>query len=207
MSESIRIAEQLEHSPLFKGVELADREALIKLMRHQTFAADEVLFPKDSVGDSIYVIVSGQIRIFTEDTQGNEFTIRHLKAPNTFGELSMLDQKPRSASAAAAEPVEVLVLHRDDFEMFLRERPRVGLSMMRNLVDRVRYTTTYLRTVMETTQQLAEGNTQLEVDQAGTEDEEEIRQLLNTLVDMVQRVQEREESLKLQVGTQPGKPE
>jgi signal-transduction protein with cAMP-binding, CBS, and nucleotidyltransferase domain len=123
------IAEQLTGSPLFRGVDRADREALIKVMRSQSYPKGAVLFHKGDAGDSMYIILSGRVRIFTHDAQGNEITIRHLS--EMFGEFSMLDQKPRSASASAAADLEVLVLHRDDFNAFLRERPLVGLSMMR----------------------------------------------------------------------------
>jgi CRP-like cAMP-binding protein len=194
---SSNIAEQLEGSPLFRGVDLADREALVQVMRHQSYTQDQTLFEKDSAGDSVYIILSGRIRIYTQDEQGREFTIRHLEPPNTFGEFSMLDQKPRSAAAAAAEQSEVLILHRDDFLAFLKERPLVGLSMMRNLVERVRYTTMYLQRVMEATQQLTQGNFDQAVeDIPGSETGAEIQSLIETFVDMVRSVQAREQQLK-----------
>jgi CRP/FNR family cyclic AMP-dependent transcriptional regulator len=188
------IAEQLAGSPLFKGVDRADREALIHRMRRQSYPKGAVLFDKGDTGDSMYIILSGRVRIYTRDAQNNEITIRHLS--EMFGEFSMLDQKPRSAAAAAADDLEVLVLHRDDFNAFLHERPLVGLSMMRNLVERVRYTTTYLQRVLDATEQLSQGNYETVQVVADSGTDAEIQGLIGAFVQMVSGVQAREKTLK-----------
>jgi len=198
------IAEQLASSPLFRGVDLADREALIRVMHRQTCPKGTVLFDRGDIGDSMYLIVAGRVRIFTEDAQGNEFTIRHLS--EMFGEFSMLDQKPRSASAEAADDLEVLVLHRDDFLSFLHARPMVGLAMMRNLVERVRYTTMYLQQVMDATRRLSSGDYEraiqelVETGVSGTD--AEIQALIQAFVQMVQGVQAREKTLQEKLDAQ-----
>lgn len=188
------IVEQLAGSPLFKGVGATDREALIKVMRRQSYSQGAVLFHKGDAGDSMFIILSGRVRIFTHDAQGNEITIRHLA--EMFGEFAMLDQKPRSAAAAAAEDLEVLVLHRDDFNAFLRERPLVGLSMMRNLVERVRYTTTYLQRVLDATEQLSQGNYEAAqvMPESGTD--AEIQGLIGAFLQMAHGVRAREMALQ-----------
>jgi CRP-like cAMP-binding protein len=194
-------AEQLGGSPLFKGVDLADREALIRTMQRRSYKQGTVLFEKGDAGDSMFIILAGQVRIYTRDEQGNEFTLRYLN--QTYGEFAMLDQQPRSASASAAEDLEVLVLHRDDFLAFLRERPLVGLSMMRNLVERVRYTTLYLQKVMNATQQLLRGEYDQAVQgvsQAGTD--AEIQTMIQTFLQMVRNVQAREFRLQQAAGAQ-----
>ncbi len=191
----MNVAEYLEDSPLFKGVKLEDREALIQVMQRRSFPHGTVLFRKGDPGHAMYIILSGRVRIFTQDAQGNELTLRYLS--QMFGEFSVLDQQPRSASAAAADDLEVLILQREDFLSFLKERPLVGLSMMRNLAERVRYTTTYLQKVMDATRQLMEGH----YDQAvqaipDSETDAEIQGLLQSFVQMVQGVQAREHTLQ-----------
>ncbi len=192
------IGEQLQSSFIFRGVEPAGREALVAVMHREHFPQGVVLFHKDSVGDSVYLILSGEIRIYSVDEIGREFTIRHYGANQIFGEFAMLDQKPRSASAAASQDSDVLILHRDDFLNFLRERPLLGLSLMQNLVERVRYTTNYLQRVMDATQLLTRG----EYEQAalseipGTAAETEIQKLVDAFVQMVRSVQLREETLR-----------
>jgi CRP-like cAMP-binding protein len=193
----MNLAQQLQGSPLFKGVSEADREALLQVMRRESYPEGTVLFHKDDVGDTMYLIVQGRIRIFMTDAEGRDITLRYYGPLNMFGEFSPIDQKPRSASAAAAEPLEVLALHRDDFLAFLKERPLVGLEMMRTLVDRLRYTTDYLQKVIDATQQISQGNYDL-VDEnlSADETDADIQQMLETFVQMVRQVQSREESLK-----------
>jgi CRP-like cAMP-binding protein len=188
------IVDQLAGSQLFMGVARADREALISRMRRQSYAKGAVLFDKGDAGDSMYIILSGRVRIYTRDAQNNEITIRYLS--EMFGEFAMLDQKPRSAAAAAAEDLEVLVLHRSDFNAFLRERPLVGLSMMRSLVERVRYTTTYLQRVLDATEQLSQGDYNVMRTVAESSADEEIQVMISAFVQMVRGVQAREETLK-----------
>lgn len=189
-------SDQLATVPLFNGVEPSDRKALIELMERRHYAKGESIFERDTPGDSMYIILSGEVRIYTEDAQGNEFTIRNLD--KMFGEWTMLDDKPRSASAQAATDLDVLILHRDDFVAFVRERPLVGLSMMRDLAERVRYTTTYLQRVIDATEMLSQGDydhARLEQDAAPGSDTG-IQKLIAQFVEMVDRVQQRERALK-----------
>jgi CRP-like cAMP-binding protein len=188
------IVDQLAGSQLFKGVARADREALISRMRRQSYPKGTVLFDKGDAGDSMFIILSGRVRIYTRDAQNNEITIRYLS--EMFGEFAMLDQKPRSAAAAAAEDLDVLVLHRSDFNAFLRERPLVGLSMMRSLVERVRYTTTYLQRVLDATEQLSQGDYNVMRTVAESSADEEIQVMISAFVQMVRGVQAREETLR-----------
>ena len=200
----MNIVDQLAEVPLFKGVEPAHREALIEMMRRQTFAKGETVFKRGDPGDSMYIILKGKVRIYTEDAHGNEFTIRALE--KMFGEWTMLDGELRSASAAADEALDVLILHRDDFKTFVRQRPLVGLAMMRDLAERVRYTTTYLKRVVNATEGLAKGDyNPAEVVQADVDSgqDSDIEQLVAQFVEMVNNVQERERTLKEGADTTP----
>jgi len=191
-------AGHLKDSPLFRGVDEPARAAFVAAMQRRTFAAGEVIFEKGEPGDWLYVIVSGKVEIYIRDEQGHEFTIRYLVAPNTLGEFAILDRKARSASARAAEPAELLALHRDDLLAFMNRRPLVGLSMMQNLVERVRYTTHYLQKVVDATQELAAGNVAGAVVHAEPDDPSgaDIGQLIDAFVRMRRSVQAREQAIK-----------
>lgn len=191
------VAERLKDYSLFKGVDVEDRQALIAVMKEERYAKDQTVFERGDDGDSMYVILSGSVRIVTEDADGTPFTIRRLT--EMFGEFAVLDNQPRSAAAVADEDLVILVLHRGDFMKFIRQRPVVGLSMMRNLVERVRYTTTYLQEVVDATNALARGEYEeaKDIDASGTE--AEIQKLIQAFIDMVQLVQTRERILKLEL--------
>src|SRR5437764_1172825 len=141
------IAEQLKETPQFKGVKLTDLDELVALMKPESYEGGRRLFQKGDVGDRLYIVVSGTIRIYTHDSDGKEFTLSMIGPGRVFGEFSILDQQPRSASATADGMLDVLTLSRDDFMTFLPEHPTVGLAMIRNLTDRLRYITTYLNKV------------------------------------------------------------
>lgn len=187
----MNVGDQLAHYTLFRGLDSADREALIGEMKQERFPQGEKLFERGDPGDSMYLILKGRVRIYTRDTAGNEFTLRYLD--EMFGEFAMLDGRPRSTSADAAEDLEVLILYRQDFIEFLNERTLVGLSLMRNLVERVRYTTLFLQQVMDATRQLAQGDFDLvqDISHAASHSETKIRELISAFVEMAQAVQTR----------------
>ena len=137
------LADQLQETKLFQDVDLTDLEDLITRMEAKTFPRGSVLFNLGDEGDAMYIIRSGRIRIYMYD-RDEEITLRYYGKNDIFGELSLLDRQPRSASAAAAEELDVLRLDRENFIAFLFERPSIGLAMMRSLSQRLRFTTDYL---------------------------------------------------------------
>jgi CRP/FNR family transcriptional regulator/CRP/FNR family cyclic AMP-dependent transcriptional regulator len=190
------IAEELKKFSLFKSVELSELEALASKMQQQSHPQGAVLFEKDQPGDAMYLIRSGRVRVFLRDSQGNEITFRHFGAGQIVGEFALIDDKPRSASAEAAEPLEVMILSRDNFLLLLRERPILGVEMMRSLAERVRYTTSYLEKLFSAINLLVNS----EYEQAIKEmtistDQDEIQNLINAFVQMVTTLREREAAL------------
>ena len=190
--------EQLKHSELFKDVDPVDLQALVRMMERKRFAAGTILFGRDEEGDTMYEIVSGSIRIYTHDAAGNELTLIVRKAGEVVGEMTLIDRRRRSASAIAHEPLEVLELNRDNFLKFLRERPAVGLQMMRTLSGRIRYTTQYLQKVMDWVKRLGEGDfeeTLAELQQEAASGGE-MQQLIGAFLEMCDSMQSRERQLK-----------
>ncbi|MDL1902790.1 cyclic nucleotide-binding domain-containing protein, partial [Anaerolineae bacterium CFX9] len=87
------IAEELKGFSLFRNVELADLESLAKFMKPRTVAAGEILFRQGEPGDAMFLIRSGQIRIFIEDEKDgerSEVTLRQYGAGQLVGEFSLL---------------------------------------------------------------------------------------------------------------------
>lgn len=138
------LAQELkEKTKIFHEVELEDLHELTNRMKVQDFEAGHILFNEGDIGDTMYIILQGEIRIFGYDQTGEQRTINVIHQNQIFGELSPIDQQPRSASAAAATPLKVLSLNRDDLLSFLDERPQFGIAMMRSLSQKVRDTTDY----------------------------------------------------------------
>ncbi|GAB4444319.1 MAG: hypothetical protein Kow00120_13990 [Anaerolineae bacterium] len=191
------IAQQLQETAIFKGVDLEALEALIGAMAPRTFEDGAVLFNKGAAGDEMYVILSGRVRIFLPDSQGDALTFRYYGQGQVIGDFALLNQQARSASASAVGEVRALALSREAFLAFLSERPAVGLAMMRNLTERIRYTQTYLEHVMAAVESLAEGAYDDVFRQFGAADAgEEIDELIGAFLHMVRSVAAREADLK-----------
>jgi len=185
--------DDLRRFSLLRMISPTDLDALRAVMRRRTFAPNTILFQKGDPGDSLLLILSGQIRIFMCDQQGNEITFRTLSAGQTVGEFTLLDRKPRSASAAALTPLTTLVLQRDDFLRLLQERPLVGIELMRSLAERIRYTTSYLERLYDALELLSNSEYDEAIrEMALSSDEDEIQTLITTFLEMVRQVQERD---------------
>ncbi len=187
----MNLVEQLAHYALFRGLSAEDYQGLIDVMQQKHYAPGETLFKRGDPGDAMYLILKGRVKIYTRDAGGNVFTLRYLS--EMFGEFAMLDGRSRSTYAEADGELDVLILYRDDFIKFLNKRPIVGVSLMRNLVERVRYTTVYLQQVMDATHQLAQGDFESisSIPQAASHAETEIRELIGAFIDMAQALQMR----------------
>lgn len=192
------VVEQLRESPLFKGVMPADLDAVVNAMKRQAFPANHVLFEKGQAGDTMYIVLSGRVRIYTTDSQGNQITLSYQEPSRIFGDFAILDDNQvRSASAMIDEPGELLMLSRTDFLAFLPQHPTVGLAMIRNLADQVRHITTFLGKVNESIEHLEVGDYDgalREITSSGADSE--IKEVVKAFIDMVHTVREREQARK-----------
>ncbi len=148
----------LAQSTLFKNVATSDLSALVSTMQPESFAAGQLVFRKGDPGDKLYLIVSGKLRIYASDPMGDEITLAFFERARVFGDFALLDEQPRSASAEAVEPLDVLALTRAELVAFLPAHPAIGQAMLRNLVERVRYITVYLNHINDFGQRLLEGD-------------------------------------------------
>lgn len=187
------IAEDLKKFALFKSVESAELEALVRLMEQQTIPVGTVLFEKDQPGDTMYLIRAGRVRIFLRDPQGNEITFRYYGPGQVVGEFALIDEKPRSASADVVETAEMMVLSRENYLALLRERPMLGVEMMRSLAERVRYTTSYLERLFSAINLLVNNEYERAIQEMSiSSDQDEIQNLIGAFVKMVNSLQERD---------------
>jgi CRP-like cAMP-binding protein len=194
------IVAKLKDAALFKGVEPTALDDLVKIMPHEIIPAGKVIFHKGDPGDTMYILSRGKMRIFTTDAGQNEIVLTYFEPVRVFGDFSLLDQQPRSASAAAVDEIDVLVLKRDVFLQFLPQHPSVGLAMLRNLSDRVRYITNYMNKIGDLTQRLSGGNydqliAEITESTSGADDSD-IKGLINAFVKMVHSLKDREAQSK-----------
>lgn len=106
--------------------------------RRMKLASGRVLFRQGDESDSVYVCLSGRVRIHATTTSGRELIFGDKTAGMVFGELSAIDGRPRSAHAMACEPSEVAVLAADEFLDVLERFPALALSVLRELSELLR---------------------------------------------------------------------
>jgi uncharacterized membrane protein len=132
--------EALRSVPLFASLDDEAARELRELLEVRELPAGVVLFHAGDAGDAMYLIEGGRVRIFIVDDDKQEVTLAELARGDFFGEMSIIDGKPRSASAAVSEPARLVVLKRDDFINFVRGNANVALEMISAISERLRRT-------------------------------------------------------------------
>lgn len=127
----------LRRVPLLADLSPADLQRVAAIAREQDFAHDEVICEQGEMGNEMYLVVSGDVRIVVKDAQG-EREIARRPAGEIVGEMSLISGDRRIASVIAVGNVRALCLDRLNFESLLRERPEVGLAVMRELCVRLK---------------------------------------------------------------------
>jgi CRP/FNR family cyclic AMP-dependent transcriptional regulator len=137
--------EALRSVPLFASLDDVAARELRELLRVQQVENGTALFHHGEQGDSMYLIESGRIRIHVLDSTGHNVTLAELAGGDFFGEMALLDGKPRSADATVIEDARLAILPRTDFLSFVRRNPDVALEMLSAIANRLRHTDELLR--------------------------------------------------------------
>jgi len=103
----------------------------------RAFAKNAVVVSEGDRADSLYIVLSGRVRVYVSDDQGKEMFLSEAGKGEYFGEMA-LDEGPRSASVITLEPTRFLVVPKDDFAAFLAQSPEFALHLVRKLIRRVR---------------------------------------------------------------------
>ena len=114
--------------------------SLARLCQTRRLPAGQTLFVKGDPGDALYGVRRGQIRIETGTTAGERLTIEVFGAGDLFGEIAVLDGRPRTADAVAQEDAELFVLPRADFLKTLESDGRLAIRIIELLCARLRST-------------------------------------------------------------------
>jgi CRP-like cAMP-binding protein len=126
--------------PLLARLNKEDRQVLASRARLRSYRPGTVIFGEGEPGDSMHVVVEGQVRIVVSSGGGEEATVAVVGPGDCFGEQSLLDGLPRSAAAVASTAVKTFSVTRDTFVEWLGERPGAGLAIMETLSLRLRRT-------------------------------------------------------------------
>ena len=131
-------AQRLTEIPLLAVLSESEREQLASKLQTRRVLKNQPIFLQGDPGDEMYLVLEGRIKICCESLSGREITLTFLKDGGFFGEMTLLDGEPRSATAVAETKGQLLVLRRADFQAFLLEVPNASLSLLAFLSGRLR---------------------------------------------------------------------
>jgi CRP/FNR family transcriptional regulator, cyclic AMP receptor protein len=137
---------QLSGIEFFELLKEEDRNELANVVDAIKLNAGETLFHAGEPGESLFVVRSGSIELYIKDTAGQKIVLTIAEAGNLFGELSLLDSGPRTATAIALNDAELLVLDRDDLLLLFQKRPDAALNMLAAMSTMTRKADELLRT-------------------------------------------------------------
>ena len=130
----------LGSSPLFAALDEADQAALRRSMTDVRLPRGKVLFSEGDPGDRLYVVTQGKIKLGRTSPDGRDNLLAVLGPGEMFGELSLFDPGPRTATATAITATTLSGLGHDDLQPWLHDRPEVAGRLLGALARRLRRT-------------------------------------------------------------------
>jgi len=131
---------------LFKLLDENELAELASVIDSETVAGGQIIFNAGELGDALYIVRSGEVELFVQDTAGQKIVLTTSEPNDIFGELSMLDERPRSATAMALDDTELLMLDREDLLLLFRKQPDAALNMLAALSTMLRKVDRLLQT-------------------------------------------------------------
>jgi uncharacterized membrane protein len=128
----------LAEVPLFERFDEAERAVLAAQLDEVEFRAGQSIFQKGDPGGAIFIVAEGEVEIFIEDSTGQRIVFETAKRGDFFGELSLLDGDPRSASAQAHQDTKALRVDRNDLEFLFTRHPTAAMDILGVIGRRLR---------------------------------------------------------------------
>ena len=138
-------SEMLAEVPLFSLLDDEERALLAERVEIVHFASDEVIFQFGDPGDAMYVLKSGEVELTVKTKTGEKMFLERPTAGDFFGEISLLDEGPRTATARAVKAVEAIEIDRGDLDELFRLKPAAAMDLLAATGRRLRQTTMLLR--------------------------------------------------------------
>ena len=136
------ILSEIEHlSELSAG----ERSALAEKIDLMRYAAGQTIFNLGDPGHALYIVRSGEVEIYVKNDQGEKIVLETARPGDIFGEVSLLDDGPRTAWVAAISAVEVLRLDRAHFEDYVRQHTPAALNLLSVAARRLRKSDEFIR--------------------------------------------------------------
>jgi CRP/FNR family transcriptional regulator, cyclic AMP receptor protein len=137
----------LRNHPLFGDLPPAVIEHLGSYMKTRKVARGATIFAKGDPGTGLMGVLAGSVKVSVASTEGKDIVLNIFREGEIFGEIALLDGRPRTADATAMAPCELIVIERRDFVPFLSGHPDVMLKFIEILCSRLRRTSEQVQDV------------------------------------------------------------
>jgi len=128
----------LRNVPIFSVLPENQLSLLTSVVSRKSFARNKTIIAAGDPTDSLYVIISGRLKVMMSDDEGREVILAILGPTEFFGEMGLVDDHPRSATVVSLESCELLMLSKRDFKACLEQNFEMAMTVMRGLVKRLR---------------------------------------------------------------------
>jgi CRP-like cAMP-binding protein len=128
----------LRNVPLFRGFSDTELDALADVATIHRFPRDARVIIAADEGDTFFVLSRGKVKVCLSAPDGRDVILTMLSSGSFFGDMSLLDGRPRSANVTTMTPSELLALRRADFIDLVQQKPQLAVEMLKTLADRLR---------------------------------------------------------------------
>lgn len=133
--------------PMFADLNEEELNVILQMIVLRRFNRNNLIIFEDDVGNSLFVINKGRVKISRISADGSEAILAILGEGDFFGELSVIDGHGRSASVTSIDDVELLMLRRNDFLQLMERIPKIAITLLRELAGRIRKSDTHIRSL------------------------------------------------------------
>jgi CRP/FNR family cyclic AMP-dependent transcriptional regulator len=131
----------LKKIPFFSDLPDEELNSLAAKAKSVNFSKQAIIITEGDVTSSLYIILSGKVRVFSSDEKSKEVTLMIQESGSYFGELALLGDEPRSASVETLEKTACGIISKDDFKYWLASHPDVAIGLLRVLAKKIRQLT------------------------------------------------------------------
>ena len=130
----------LERNYLFQDLPTETIDSIAALASRRSFGKNKIIFSQGDPGDALYGVASGRVRISACGPDGREVFLNIMEPGDAFGEIAVVDGRPRTAGAVAIEPTTLIVIRRADFLAALERSPDLAMHLLQLFCQRLRWT-------------------------------------------------------------------
>ena len=141
MADEVTISDKimlLRGIEIFESLSVSELAAIASVVEEIDCTPGEIIIQEGSVGDTMYLVVKGEVSVIKDLDGINEIEIDRINAGDYFGEMALFEDAVRSVSIRTEEACRFMVLHKQEFKELVREYPQIALEICKVLSNRIR---------------------------------------------------------------------